>query len=206
MSNSSSHEETLLARAADGDRAALAQLLGGYRERLRKLVTTRLHPQLTARVDPSDVVQDTLLVAAGQWAGYARDQRMPFYAWLRRLTLQRLVDVERRHLQAQRRSVRREQPLRGWNASTLHELGRQLWAAAPGPASAAAVAERAAALHQALATLDDTQRDVLWLHYVEDLSLAEVANVLALTPDAARMRHFRALKQLRAALAPELKE
>jgi len=196
----------LLSRAAEGDRGAVSQLLGGYRERLRNMVTTRLHPQLTARVDPSDVVQDTLLVAAGSLAGYARDKPMPFYAWLRRLALQRLVDLERRHLQAQRRSVLREQQLPGWNASTIHELGRHLWAQVPGPASAAAVAERAASLRRALAALDNTQREVLLLHYVEDLSLAEVAEVLAITADAARMRHFRALKQLRTTLATELAE
>ena len=83
------------------------------------------------------------------------------------------------------------------NDSTVHELARYLLARVPGPHSEAVAAEREAGLRKALASLEEMQREVLLLHYVEDLSLAETAQVLQITADAARMRHFRALKQLR---------
>ncbi|MHB0957984.1 MAG: sigma-70 family RNA polymerase sigma factor [Pirellulaceae bacterium] len=203
MPDSPSHDEKLLERAVEGDRAAVTELLSGYRDRLRKMVTSRLDTRLVARVDPSDVVQETLLVAAGNLPGYAREQPMPFYPWLRRLALQRLVDLERRHLQAERRSVLREERFAPINDSTVHELARHLLAQVPGPQSEAVAAEREANLRRAVDTLEKTQREVLLLHYVEDLSLAEAAEVLQITPDAARMRHFRALKQLRELLVKE---
>ncbi|MHB9078477.1 MAG: sigma-70 family RNA polymerase sigma factor [Pirellulaceae bacterium] len=203
MPDSPSNDEQLLERAVEGDRTAATKLLSGYRDRLRKMVTSRLDTRLVARVDPSDVVQETLIVAADNLPGYARAQPMPFYPWLRRLALQRLIDLERRHLHAAQRSVLREERLAPMNDSTVHELARYLLAQAPGPHSEAVVAEREASLRRAVDSLEETQREVLLLHYVEDLSLAEAAEVLQITADAARMRHFRALKQLRELLAKE---
>jgi RNA polymerase sigma-70 factor (ECF subfamily) len=203
MSDSASRDEKLLARAVEGDQAAATELLSAYRERLRKMVTSRLDTRLAARVDPSDVVQETLLAVVGQLPGYAREQPMPFYPWLRRLALQRMIDLERRHLRAERRSVLREEARPPRNDSTIHELARHLLAHVPGPHSEAVAAEREASLRRAVDALEETQREVLLLHYVEDLSLAEAAEILQITADAARMRHFRALKQLRELLDTE---
>ncbi len=203
MLDSPSNDEQLLERAVEGDRAAATELLSGYRERLRKMVTSRLDNRLVARVDPSDVVQETLIVAADNLPGYAHSQPMPFYPWLRRLALQRLIDLQRRHLYAERRSVLREERLAPLNDSTVHELARHLLAQVPGPHSEAVAAEREVSLRRAVDSLEETQREVLLLHYVEDLSLAEAAEVLQITADAARMRHFRALKQLRELLEKE---
>ena len=50
-------------------------------------------------------------MAAGHLPGYVQEQPMPFYPWLRQLALQRLIDLQRKHLGAERRSVRREESL-----------------------------------------------------------------------------------------------
>ena len=206
MPDSSSQDGQLLLRAAEGDDEAVNALLAGYRERLRRMVSSRLDTRLAARLDPSDIVQDTLLAAATGLPAYVRDQPMPFYPWLRRLALQRLVDLQRRHLGAQGRTVFREVPHLPVNDSTVHDLARHLLAEAPGPHSAAVAAEQDGRLRRALDALEETQREVLLLHYVENLSLAEAAEVLGITADAARMRHFRALRQLQVQLGLELGE
>ncbi len=206
LCDSSNDHEDLLARAAVGDRAAVTELLGGYRERLRRMVTTRLDTRLITRIDPSDVVQETLIVAAGNLPSYVRKQPMPFYPWLRRLALQRLTDLQRKHLYAERRSVLREVNLPTGDDSSVHDLARYLLDQDPGPHSEAVAVERGAVLRRALESLEETQREVLILHYVEDLSLAAAAEVLQITADAARMRHFRALKQLRELLERESSE
>jgi RNA polymerase sigma-70 factor, ECF subfamily len=206
MQDSPTNDKQLFQRAMEGDRAAITTLLGGYRERLRKMVTVRLDTRLVARVDPSDVVQETLLVAARDLTGYASKTPMPFYPWLRRLALQRLIDLERRHLHAERRSVLREVCRPARNDSTIHGLAKYFLERGPEPYIAALAAERAAGVHRALESLEETQREVLLLHYVEDLSLAETAEVLQITADAARMRHFRALRQLRELLKTDHSE
>src|SRR5262245_56332714 len=46
------------------DRPALATLLDQHRERLRRMVELRLDPRFRARLDASDLVQDTFLDVA----------------------------------------------------------------------------------------------------------------------------------------------
>src|SRR5438876_1331918 len=100
--------EVLLNWAARGNDGARQALLARYRDRLRRMVAVRLDPRLAARVDPSDVVQEALLDAAGKLSGYLRTQPLPFYPWLRRLAWEHLVKLHERH-RARKRSVLREE-------------------------------------------------------------------------------------------------
>src|SRR5262245_34708786 len=75
--------EHLLDRAAEGDATARDQLLERFRRRLRRMVAVRFDPRLAARVDPSDVVQESLAEASAQLNRYLRDRPLPFYPWLR---------------------------------------------------------------------------------------------------------------------------
>ena len=202
MREDSPQTDQLLHAVAKGDAAAAQALLDQHRAKLKRMVICRIDPRLAARVDPSDVVQDTLLVASQGLAGYARSRPLPFYPWLRRLAWQRLVDLRRRHLQAGRRSVLREDaPAVRLSQTSLHQLASRLATVAPGPPSAYQRAERSQQLRQALDQLEDSQREVLFLRFLEDLSIAEVAAVLEITSDAVKMRQLRALKRLRQMLA-----
>ena len=64
------------------------------------MVAVRADPRLAARVDPSDVVQEALMDAAGKLGRYLATKPLPFYPWLRQLALERLVNLHRRHVQA----------------------------------------------------------------------------------------------------------
>lgn len=92
--------EQLLKEAGGGDRRARDRLLGLHRGRLRQMVAVRLDERLSARVDPSDVVQETLAAAAAQLSDYIRSRPLPFYPWLRQIAWNRLVELGRRHLEA----------------------------------------------------------------------------------------------------------
>src|SRR3954468_18790360 len=101
-------DESLIRRAAGGDEAALAELFGRYRRRLRQMVRLRLDRRLQGRVDPSDVLQDAYIDLTEQLPGYLDKRDMPFFLWLRLLTGQRLMRVHRQHLGAQMRDAGRE--------------------------------------------------------------------------------------------------
>src|SRR5262245_22144518 len=103
--------EELLDRASRGDGEARQRLLSRHRDRLRHMITVRLDSRLVARIDPSDIVQEALADAARGLDDYLRDRPVPFYPWLRRFAWERLVEVNRRHVQACRRSVAREDRL-----------------------------------------------------------------------------------------------
>ena len=100
--------EELIERARQGDDVARDALLQRYRDKLNRMVALRLDRRLASRVDPSDVVQETLAVAARKLDEYLRDRPLPFLGWLRHLAERSSFDTHRHHLLSQRRSVQRE--------------------------------------------------------------------------------------------------
>jgi RNA polymerase sigma-70 factor (ECF subfamily) len=191
----------LVARAAGGDVAALEAVLARYRPRLRRMVMLRLDRRLATRVDESDVVQEALAQASQQIGEYARTQPVPFYPWLRAIAWNRLLDLHRRHILAQRRSVRREQ---GWAPGlpdeSLSQLADHLAASGTQPSGRLRRLEQNARVRAAVAQLADNDREVLTLRYLEQLSSAEAAAVLGISGDALLKRQVRALKRLRGLL------
>src|SRR5262245_2018120 len=109
MATAEPDTEQLLDLVGQGDRTARDRLLGRHRQRLRNLIALHLDPRIAARVDPSDVVQESLVEADRRLADYLHDRPLPFYPWLRRLALQRLTDLYRLHVRSLKRSVRREE-------------------------------------------------------------------------------------------------
>src|SRR5437763_443221 len=103
--------EQLLARLVRGDEAARGPLLERHRGRLRRMIALRLDPGLRRRVDPSDVLQESLAEADRKLSDYARRRPLPFYPWLRQLADERLAALYRRHVKARRRTVEREEAI-----------------------------------------------------------------------------------------------
>ncbi len=198
----------LLAKASDGDRAATDDLLAAHREALRRAVALRLDPALARRVDASDIVQDVLLEANSRLQDYLKNPVMPFHLWLRHLAKDRLIDAHRFHRQAQRRSLDREQNTAppAWAGDSSVQLLGQLLDPERTPASAALQQELERRLHDALATMDEPDREVIWMRHYEQMGNQDVAAELGLSEAAASMRYLRALRRLRAELTGETPE
>jgi len=196
--------QTIDARAAAGDPAALAELFSRYRHRLGLAVRLRMDRRLQGRIDPSDVLQETYLEASQRLGEYAHGARkMPLFLWLRFLTLQRLLIVHRRHLGAKMRNAAGEVSLyRGSMPETSTEsLAAQLLGQLTSPSEAAIRAELQLQLQQALNTMDAVDREVLALRHFEELTNAETAEVLGISKTAASNRYVAALARLREILA-----
>jgi RNA polymerase sigma-70 factor (ECF subfamily) len=193
--------DILLRRARSGDDAAVNQLLLRNRSRLRNMIEVRLDPRLAARIDPSDVVQETLLEAHRRLDDYLRDQPIPFYPWLRQIAWERLLKLERRHLATRKRSVSREVPL----ATLLSDdsvalLARRLFSTNDAPHGRIVRAELRSRVRAALDQLSESDREIVILRYMEQLTLEEISGVLKLGESAVKMRHLRALQRLRVLL------
>jgi RNA polymerase sigma-70 factor (ECF subfamily) len=204
MRESPPDTEQLVERAAHGDAAARQQLLTRHRPRLRRMVAVRLDRRLAARVDPSDVVQETLAEAARNLSDYLRRRPLPFYPWLRQLAAQRLGEVHRHHLGARKRTVTREEP-GDWTLpdASAAALAERFVASGTSPSGHLLRAEQAERVRTALTGLAPTVCEVLVLRHLEGLSIAEVATALGITVEAAKKRHVRALEQLRDRLGDE---
>jgi RNA polymerase sigma-70 factor (ECF subfamily) len=207
MTDDHAESEACLVRAATGDLTARARLLELYRARLRRMVTVRLDRRLLQRIDPSDIIQETLILADRRLDEYLREQPIPFYPWLRQLAWDQLVTALRRHVHAGRRSRSREElVIPDLSDESVAELASCLVDHSADPFRKLLKAEAHGRLHQALAELDKQDREILVLRHLEHLSIAESAAVLNLGESAAKMRHMRALLRLRELLGNESPE
>jgi RNA polymerase sigma-70 factor (ECF subfamily) len=190
--------EDLIAQAAAGDAAAREGLLARHRERLRKMIACRLDRRLAARVDPSDVVQEVLAEANDKLDRWLRERPVSFYPWLREMATQQLVTLYRRHVEAARRNVRREEPgLLALPEESLANLAERLATSATSPSQRLLRKEKQQRVREALGRLSERDREVLVLRHLEQLSVAEAAEVLGIREGAVKARHVRALERLR---------
>jgi RNA polymerase sigma factor (sigma-70 family) len=166
----------LVADADKGNREAFEQLVDLHVADLHRLALVVIGPD---RAD--DVTQDAFL-RAWQELPRLRDTAA-FGPWLRRILVNRARDLER----TERRRVR---PL------ALGGIGdpsdRRLGGGDP-----AAEVDGVTDLHRALALLSVEQRAVVGLHYLADLTLAEVSSTLGIPEGTAKSRLHAALAVLR---------
>jgi RNA polymerase sigma-70 factor (ECF subfamily) len=189
--------QALLTRASRGDAEALDALFLRHRERLVRMVRLRLGRQLGARVDASDVLQEAHLEAWHRLPSYLDDrERMPFFLWLRFLTGQKMAQLHRFHIGAQRRDARREVRAHGIPDADHDTIVRQLIGDQTSPSSGAERAERHAALLKALDEMDPMDRDGLTLRHFEHLTNVEAAVELGVSEAAASKRYIRALRKI----------
>lgn len=204
MPHTAPDTDELLRRAEHGDGQARQAVLVRHRDRLKQMIAIRLDRRLAARIDPSDVVQDVLLDAARELDDYLRQRPVPFYPWLRQLAWDRLIELHRRHLHAQRRSVKREQPLAPHlSDESAMQLADRVLARQSSPSDRAVRSELRARVRAALDQLGERDREVLVLRHLEHLSTREIAAVLGISEGAVKTRHLRALERLRMLLESE---
>jgi RNA polymerase sigma-70 factor (ECF subfamily) len=193
--------EALIERAARGDDAARHQLLARHRDRLKRMVAVHLDRRLAARVDPSDIVQEALLVAHRDLSDYLRHRPLPLYPWLRQLAWERLLKWHRAHIAAKKRSVGREEP---WDVPLPEEsavqLAHRLIAAGTSPSRRLMRDELRQRVRAVLEVSSPRDREVLVMRHLEEMSAAEIAATLGITERAVKARHTRALERLRSLL------
>jgi RNA polymerase sigma-70 factor (ECF subfamily) len=190
--------ELVLRRAMNGDEQARAELLDLHRDRLRRMVAIRLDRRLAARVDASDIVQEAMRDAFERLPEYFADPQIAFYPWLRRIAWDRLMDVYRQHIAAEKRSVLKE---RAWipdlNEESVVELAQSLVTNSQNPGQQALRAEMEDRMLRALVELKPGDREILVLRYMEQLDVAEIASVLGISQTAVTSRHLQAVQRLR---------
>ena len=197
--------EQLIAKAKDGDEAAVNQLMDRHRNSLRQLVRMRLDNKIQKRIDVSDVVQDVLVEANRRLERYLGEPVMPFHLWLRQIAKDRIIDAHRRHRVSAKRSVDREQQLvapRGYDQSSI-QLASILGDARLTPAAAALQKEMARKVEQSISKLDEKDCEIIVMRHYEHLTNQEIGQILGLTEPAASMRYLRAIKRLRQILHDE---
>src|SRR5262245_21038590 len=195
--------QDLIDRAGRGDEAARHRLLEHYRDYLRRMVAVRLDRRLAPRIDASDIVQEALVEADRRLDGYLRQRPIPFYAWLRQIAGDRIVDAHRLHVASQKRSVTREDFAGELPDESSFALARCLLADDTSPSDRLIRQEEHEEIPGAIDALPPKDREVLVMRHLEQLGTAEIAATLGVTEGAVKVRLLRALVRLRVQLGAE---
>ena len=179
-----------------GDENKVAQVFSVYEEKLRRMIRFRLDRRLYGRVDTADVLQDVWIESSRRIADYNSNPIVPFFVWLRQIAWQIIIDLHRRHLGAQKRSIYQEVSLASPGGTSI-SIAALLVGNLTSPSQAVIREERLVKLREALESMDEVDREVLALRHFEELSNSEVAEVLGLQKTAASNRYVRALKRLK---------
>lgn len=175
--------------------------LDRYRQYLLALARMELQNRLRSKLDPSDLVQQTLLEAHRRRAQFRGETSGELAGWLRQILARQIVDALRAFSRA-RRDVKHERSLDAAIEESSLRLGNWLSADQSSPSQQAQAHERAIQLADALATLPDAQREALTLQHWHGWSLAEIAAQMGRTPAAVAGLLKRGLSTLRT-LLPE---
>src|SRR5262245_10334515 len=103
--------ESLLGKAKGGDRTARGELLGSYRGYLMVLTLQYLDRRLAARLDASDVIQQTCITALGSMEQFRGNCQGEFVQWLKVVHEHVMHNMTREHLRTKKRAVSRESPV-----------------------------------------------------------------------------------------------
>lgn len=205
-----SNEGELVERLGSGDRSAVSEQLAAHRPRLKRLISLRMDPRLAGRIDASDVIQDAYLDATRRLEEYLANPSIPFFIWLRLLTVQKLAELHRRHIGTKARDATREISLHGGPVPLAESklLAATLVGRLSSPSGRAMRAELKLRLQEALDHLDPLDREVIALRHFEKLSNKEVAQVMDLSISGASSRYVRAMLKLKELLSqyPEFEE
>ena len=172
-------------------------LLDLHRDPLRALVEVRLDPAVRPRLDPSDVVQETLADAARRLPDFLARRPMPFHLWMTKAAYERVLKARRWH-RAGRRDVGREADRPDGSSVAL---AHSLVCPSPSPSEEAAGKEASERVARAVADLSESDREILLLRQVDGLDYAQIGVLLDIGPTAARQRYGRAMIRLERALA-----
>lgn len=170
--------EDLALRARAGDQAAYEALFARVAERVLVYVRCRLGPQLRARVDPWDVLQETYLEAHRSLARFQGGGEGAFSAWLYRIAENRLRDL------AGRWSTQKRQAAGGEVHAT--DVVSRLRAQETGPSTGCARQEENERLVQAIDQLEPQEREALLLRFFQGRTLEEIASALATSERSVR--------------------
>jgi RNA polymerase sigma-70 factor (ECF subfamily) len=176
------------------------QTLERYRDYLHLLARLHLNPLLQSQLDPSDLVQQTLL-QAHQHRDQLRGQSEPeLAAWLRTILANNLAGALRRS-RRQQRDVALERSLEAELASSSSRLEAWLADAQSSPSEKAMRHEQLRRLAEALAQLPEEQRLAVELHHLKGRTVPEVAREMQRSRESVAGLLFRAMKRLRQLLA-----
>ena len=189
-------------RGDDGARDRLFELCRNY---LGVVARSQVESWLRVKVDASDLVQQTMLEAHRDFAGFQGGSEQEWLAWLRKILSHNAADFVRHYRGTAKRQARREVRFRDPADSLARGAPEP---AAPGatPSQEFLQIDNGLRVTAALEELEEDYQRVIELRNLQRLSFNEVAEEMKRSRPAVQMLWMRAIKKLQQTLAAEEEE
>jgi RNA polymerase sigma-70 factor (ECF subfamily) len=167
-----------------------------YRDYLLLLARLQFEPRLRGKLDPSDIVQQTLLQAHRKREQFQGRSEAEQAAWLRAILANALADAARKYGQG---VLGRERSLEMFLDESSRRLERWLEDCQPSPGQGMDRHEQLLCLADALARLPEDQRQAVELRHLQGLSVAKIGQQMGRSTAAVGgllQRGLRALREM----------
>jgi RNA polymerase sigma-70 factor (ECF subfamily) len=175
----------VVAKAVNGDRDALREVLETIRPIVYRYCRARIGSAERSGLSADDVAQEVCLAAITALPRY-KDQGRPFLAFVYGIAAHKVADAHR---------------AQGRNRADATDTLPDRASTAPGPEQLAIDSESAERMNRLLATLPEKQREILVLRVVVGMSAEETAEAVGSTAGAVRVAQHRALAKLKGELS-----
>lgn len=173
-----------------------------YRRYLLVLASVHLAPELRQKLDPADLVQQTLMRAYVAFAELRSTEPAVLLTWLRKVLANELTDAIK-HYHRDKRDVKRELAIEAEIDQSASGMANWLAGDEPSPSARAMNNEQLLRLADALAQLPDTMREVVVLKHCQNWTLQQISQRLGKTVPAIASYLRRGLEQLRQTMNAE---
>jgi RNA polymerase sigma-70 factor (ECF subfamily) len=180
-----------------------ADQLEPFRRYLKVLAELHLDRRLRGKLDPSDVVQQTLLRAHSALGELREHKPEVLAAWLRRILASTLADAVK-HFERDKRNIGLERSLEADIDRSASGFGAWLAADQSSPSGRAERNEELLRMVEALAHLPDLMREVVVLKHCQGLTLQQISARIGRSVPAVASLLRRGLEELRIRLKPEV--
>jgi RNA polymerase sigma-70 factor (ECF subfamily) len=188
----------VLRQVRAGNDAARDELFAVCRNYVAVAARSEVASWLKAKVDASDLVQQTLLEAHRGMANFRGETEAEWLGWLRRILAHNAADYVRRFHGVEKRRVGREVSLQGGDDSA-----RGAWDPSDGgetPSQIVMQKELQLQVADALTRLPEDYQEVIILRNMQRLPFEEVADRMGRSRPATQMLWMRAIKKLQEVL------
>ncbi len=190
----------LLPNAVEGDRDAQSELFSQLQSYFLIMARHQLDAELRPRVNPSDIVQESLAKATKALPEFRGSSEREVRAWLKRIVGNEIKEQRRKHRQ-QKRDVGRESKPDSYDQ--FRNEGHNLMAQSRTPQSKAMIEEELSYLRDNLSGLTPDHQQVIRLRSLERKSFAEIGELMDRSPEAIQKLWYRAILALRKKMSSE---
>lgn len=184
----------LVTAAKVGDAQAHSEICRQVQGHLVRMANQQLDRGLRRKLNPSDIVQATLAKMVVGFDDFRGSSSAEFYGWLNSI-LRNEISSTRRHLQRDRRDIRREREPTADGGFPDHSTDQEP------PEAATLRQEKLAQFHQMIERLPPDYAEVIELRSIQQLPFKEVAERMNRSVDAVSKLWGRALVKLQQELS-----